>query len=81
MVVSSTNGCPMEHPNGQICIAPFFWPPFMMRLFQGVPIEEKYEGDGQLLIDLSQVGIKAREVKWLSVWCTVFERSFGHVIF
>ena len=50
-------------------------------LFQGVPIEEKYTGDGQLIIDLSQVGVKASQVKWLSVWCTVFERSFGHVEF
>lgn len=48
---------------------------------EGVPIEKKYTGDGQLIIDLSQVGVKASQVKWLSVWCTVFERSFGHVIF
>merc|ERR1739842_17928 len=48
---------------------------------EGVPIEEKYTGDGQLVIDLSQVGVRASEVKWLSVWCTVFERSFGHVEF
>merc|ERR1712038_273749 len=48
---------------------------------EGEPIETKYEGDGQLIIDLSQVEVKARDVKWLSVWCTVFERSFGHVVF
>jgi len=48
---------------------------------EGEPIEEVYEGDGQLVIDLSQVGVKASDVKWLSVWCTVFERSFGHVVF
>ena len=28
-----------------------------------------------------QVGVKARDVKWLSVWCTVFQQSFGHVVF
>lgn len=49
--------------------------------FQGEPIETQYDGDGQLIIDLKQVGVKARNVKWLSVWCTVFERSFGHVVF
>merc|ERR1712026_496270 len=48
---------------------------------QGEPIEDKYTGDGQLIIDLKQVGVKARDVKWLSVWCTVFEMSFGHVEF
>jgi len=48
---------------------------------EGQPIEDKYEGDGQLIIDLTQVGVKAHDVKWLSVWCTVFERSFGHVVF
>merc|ERR1712215_11578 len=48
---------------------------------QGEPIEKKYTGNGQLLIDLSQVGVKADQVKWLSVWCTVFQQSFGHVVF
>jgi len=48
---------------------------------EGEPIEDKYTGDGQLVIDLKQVGVKARDVKWLSVWCTVFEMSFGHVEF
>ena len=47
---------------------------------QGEPIETEYK-DGQLVLDLKQVGIKARNVKWLSVWCTVFEMSFGHVEF
>ena len=50
-------------------------------IVQGEPIEDKYTGDGQLVIDLKQVGVKARDVKWLSVWCTVFEMSFGHVEF
>jgi len=48
---------------------------------EGKPIDEEYTGDGQLIIDLSQVNVKAKDVKWLSVWCTVFERSFGHVLF
>jgi len=48
---------------------------------EGEPIEDQYTGDGQLVIDLKQVGVKARDVKWLSVWCTVFEMSFGHVEF
>jgi hypothetical protein len=48
---------------------------------EGEPIEDKYTGDGQLVIDLKQVGVKARDVKWLSVWCTVFEMSFGHLEF
>merc|ERR1711922_114043 len=47
---------------------------------QGEPISKKYSGDGQLIIDLKQVGVKASEVKWLSVWCTVFNLSFGHVV-
>merc|ERR1711935_393412 len=47
----------------------------------GEPIEQFYNGNGQLLIDLKQVGVKANEVKWLSVWCTVFDLSFGHVKF
>lgn len=47
----------------------------------GEPIEKFYDGTGQLLVDLKQVGVKAREVKWLSVWCTVFDLSFGHVQF
>jgi len=47
----------------------------------GEPIETKYTGDGQLMIDLSQVNVKAQDVKWLSVWCTVFDLSFGHVVF
>merc|ERR1719189_3330279 len=46
---------------------------------EGEPIEKLYKGDGQLIIDLKQVGVKARDVKWLSVWCTVFQQSFGHV--
>merc|ERR1712105_30433 len=48
---------------------------------EGEPIQTKYSGEGQLLIDLSQVNVKARDVKWLSVWCTVFNLSFGHVEF
>jgi len=48
---------------------------------EGEPIEKLYKGDGQLIIDLKQVGVKARDVKWLSVWCTVFQQSFGHVVF
>jgi len=48
---------------------------------EGEPIEKLYKGDGQLIIDLKQVGVKARNIKWLSVWCTVFEQSFGHVVF
>eukprot|EP00092_Neocalanus_flemingeri_P014951 GFUD01016146.1.p1 GENE.GFUD01016146.1~~GFUD01016146.1.p1 ORF type:complete len:141 (-),score=40.95 GFUD01016146.1:12-434(-) len=48
---------------------------------EGEPIEDKYTGDGQLVIDLKQVGVKARDVQWLSVWCTVFEMSFGHLEF
>merc|ERR1712226_108767 len=47
----------------------------------GEPIEEFYDGTGQLLIDLTQVNVKASDVKWLSVWCTVFQQSFGHVVF
>lgn len=26
-------------------------------------------------------GVKASELKWLSVWCNIFKVSFGHVIF
>lgn len=48
---------------------------------EGQPIEEPYDGSGQLIIDLKQVGVRASDVKWLSVWCTVFELSFGHVEF
>eukprot|EP00090_Calanus_glacialis_P021563 TRINITY_DN3325_c0_g1_i2.p1 TRINITY_DN3325_c0_g1~~TRINITY_DN3325_c0_g1_i2.p1 ORF type:complete len:141 (-),score=35.36 TRINITY_DN3325_c0_g1_i2:93-515(-) len=48
---------------------------------EGEPIEDEYTGDGQLVIDLKQVGVKARDIKWLSVWCTVFEMSFGHLEF
>jgi len=48
---------------------------------EGEPIEKEYDGTGQLIIDLKQVGVKSSQVKWLSVWCTVFELSFGHVIF
>jgi len=48
---------------------------------KGEPIEKFYDGTGQLLIDLKQVGIQAKDVKWLSVWCTVFQQSFGHVVF
>ncbi|XP_023327550.1 uncharacterized protein LOC111700748 [Eurytemora carolleeae] len=48
---------------------------------EGLPIEKKFDGTGQLVIDLKQVGVKANRVKWLSVWCTVFNQSFGHVLF
>ena len=48
---------------------------------EGEPIEKLYKGDGQIILDLKQVGVKARNVKWLSFYCTVFEQSFGHVVF
>ena len=44
-------------------------------------IEDKYDGDGQLVIDISQVGMKARDIKWLSIWCRDYQMSFGHVEF
>lgn len=44
-------------------------------------IEDKYTGDGQLVIDIKQVGVKARDIKWLSIWCTDYQMSFGHVEF
>jgi len=48
---------------------------------KGESIERKYNGDEQLVLDLKQVGVKAKDIKWLSVWCTVFQMSFGHVLF
>ena len=44
-------------------------------------IKEKYEGDEQLVIDISQVGMKARDIKWLSIWWRDYQISFGHVEF
>ena len=41
----------------------------------------KYDGDGQLVIDISKVGVKARDIKWLSIWCRDYQMSFGHVLF
>ena len=42
---------------------------------------DKYEGDGQLVIDTSQLGIKVDEIKWLSIWCEDYQMSFGHLEF
>ena len=47
---------------------------------EGEPIE-KYSGDGQLVINMEQVGVKVRDIKWLSIWCTDYQMSFGHVEF
>merc|ERR1712127_647827 len=50
---------------------------------EGEPIDQEYTGSkaDTLIINLKQVGVKARDVKWLSVWCPVFQQSFGHVVF
>jgi len=47
---------------------------------EGEPIMKKYSGKGQLILDLKQVGVSAKDVKWVSVWCTVFNQSFGHLV-
>merc|ERR1739845_16417 len=60
---------------------------------QGEPIEIGFEnGGGCLVIDLKQLEgtqdvkslglnkIKADDITWLSVWCTVFNLDFGHTV-
>ena len=47
---------------------------------RGRPLD-KYDGDGQLVIDTSQLGIKTRDIKWLSIWCEDYQMSFGHLEF
>ena len=47
----------------------------------GAPLEGLYRGEGRLVVDLRQLGVKAGQVRWLSVWCTVVEQSLGHVVF
>ena len=46
----------------------------------GEPIERVYAGE-QLVIDLKQVGVKAGQVKYLTVWCTIINQSFGYILF
>ena len=42
---------------------------------------KKYDGDGQLVINMKQVGVKVRNIKWLSIWCSIYQLSLGHVEF
>ena len=44
-------------------------------------IEGNFKGDGQMVIDVSQVGLRTKDIKWLSLWCTEYMISFGHVLF
>ena len=74
------NRIDVPYPSGSQ-VSKNYVPTKSSRNVKGQPIEKRYNGDEQLVIDLKQVGVEAKDVKWLSVWCTVFEISFGHVEF
>ena len=44
------------------------------------PIERVYAGE-TLIVDLKQIGVEASQVKYLTVWCTIINQSFGYILF